>query len=314
MTSDNRAGRRIIVTGGAGFIGSNFLKVIVPKYLDYEFICVDKLGYASHEHLIESIGVKIFRHDLSTQSDELIELFASSTDVIHFAAETSVDRLFIDPMTFTMSNLIGTQNVLECIRKHNPQCRLLHVSTDEVYGDCPELSKEFDTFNPTNPYSASKAAAEMMINAYKFSFGINAVIVRPNNIYGPGQHHEKLIPGTIDRLKKGEPVILHGDGSHQRCYLHVWDFIDALEFIWLRSSVFERRDGDKIFNVGTNNELTNLEVVNIIAAKLKIHQPIIHFVQDRCYNDRYYRLDSSIIKQLGWQPRVSFDAGIDSCL
>lgn len=289
---------RAVVTGGAGFIGLNFLATMVAKYPDIEFICIDKFGYA-----LRPVSVSCIKLDLGdvTNIGKLKEIIGSASIVFHFAAELCVDRSFAEPLLFTQSNIVGTHCILEAIR--GTECRLLHISTDEVYGDCETIATERATLAPTNPYAATKAAAEMLVMSYKTSFNQDALIVRSNNVYGPGQHPEKLIPGTISRLKLGKSVIIHGDGHHRRNYLHISDYVAAIDYLW--HSEWKA----PVYNVGGNDEFTNLEVVKTIADTLGV-EPRVEFGPDRRYNDECYHIDSSHLRQLGWTPKVSFSEGI----
>lgn len=300
--------RVILVTGGAGFIGSNFLRHMVTRYHHHHFICVDKLNYASSHSTtnidpIMSVANFEFHHLDLRDNAKLTPLIARATDVFHFAAESCVDRSFYNPTQFIENNVLATQSLLEAIRTVNQLCRLVHVSTDEVYGD--ERSST-SSLNPTNPYSASKAAADVIVNAYHYSYGINVIIVRSNNVYGPNQYPEKLIPVSLTHLLRGEPVPIHGDGSHRRCYLHVDDYICAIKLIW---STFFQEQRQQIYNIGSGEEFTNLQVVATIADVLGVEFDVTH-EEDRLYNDKSYTMDSSALRGLGWVPQTTFKEGI----
>lgn len=315
---------KVLVTGGAGFLGSHFLNHVVPRYPEYSFVCVDKLGYASRyctdlirvSHLI---NYKFIQGDLTSLSF-VQELFQEHFDyIINFAAESCVDRLFEDPLLFTCNNILATQHLLEQCRKTT--IGLLHVSTDEVYGEQGD-STESSALDPTNPYSASKAAVDLIIRSYIYSYNIKATIIRPNNVIGSGQYPEKIVPVTLDvlqRRSKGENVKIpvHGSGSNKRTYLHVQDFIRAVELIWKKQQ--EDKTYGEIYNVGAaeTNELTNIALVRFLCEEYYTRfnikgdwQEAVHFVADRCYNDARYSLDCLKIMLLGWEPTIGVYEGL----
>ncbi|WEJ92839.1 dTDP-glucose 4,6-dehydratase [Yamadazyma tenuis] len=276
--------KTVLVTGGAGFIGSNLLRSLIHKYPSYFFLCIDKLNYASVDlKTITATNFKFVKLDLTNLPDVKSSLDVHKvTDILNLAAESCVDRSFESPLYFTTNNILSTQNILEYVRV-NPHIRLVHVSTDEVYGEQLDTKKVDETgkLNPTNPYSATKASIDLIIRAYEYSFGLKSTIVRPNNVYGPGQYPEKIIPMALHNLKLGNPILLHGDGHHKRSYLYISDFIEALDLIW-HSNLYG------IYNVGSPHEISNLELIRLILQLSQRKEPIdtyVKFVKDRNYND-----------------------------
>ncbi|KAI5967099.1 GAL102 [Candida theae] len=302
----------ILVSGGAGFIGRNFLSHFVEKYPSYYFICVDVLNYASNYDTLSRLkdhdNYKFIKMDLSEELDQLLRIAKDDkvTAIINFAAESSVDKSFESPIFFTKNNVLATQNLLECARLLEIP-NIIHISTDEVYGDEIKNATEKSPLNPTNPYSATKAAIDLIINAYIKSYKIPVTILRPNNIYGPGQHSEKLIPSVIARGKKNQPVPIHGDGTNARRYLYISDFLDAIDIIWHNSDYT-----GQIFNIGgeegpiDNNSLVRL--VNEVFG----YAVEIEYVRDRNYNDLDYSMDTSKLRKTGWRQRVPLRQGLEA--
>lgn len=300
--------KRIAVTGGAGFIGSNLLLTLIPKFPHYLFVCIDKLNYASVDisDLEKFNNYKFVKADLIDQSSLFSILNANNiTDIINLAAESCVDRSFESPVFFTTNNIIGTQNLLEFARCH--PVRFIHISTDEVYGEQKQLARvnEADKLNPTNPYSATKASIDLIIGAYQYSYKLDVTIVRSNNVYGPNQYPEKIIPMTLHKLRNGEKITIHGDGHHRRSYLHISDFISAVELVW-------QNNLSGVFNVGSPYEISNLELVKkiLMLAGVSDVDGSIEFTNDRMYNDSRYLIDYSKIQEQGWVPEISLDEGL----
>ncbi|WP_461863568.1 dTDP-glucose 4,6-dehydratase [Thermococcus sp.] len=300
---------RLLVTGGAGFIGSNFIRYILEKHKDWKVINLDKLGYGSNLANLKDIEsderYTFVKGDIN--DFELVKGLIKKVDaVVNFAAESHVDRSISNPYAFIESNVLGVYTLLEAIRKENPEVRLIHVSTDEVYGDIEEGSfTEDDRLLPSSPYSASKAAGDMLVLGYARTYNLNASITRCTNNYGPYQFPEKLIPKTIIRASMGLKIPIYGTGENVRDWLYVLDHCEAVEL------VLEKGKSREVYNISANQEKTNLEVVKTILKLMSKDKDLIEFVEDRPGHDLRYSLDSTKIReQLGWRPRHSFKEGI----
>lgn len=298
---------RLLVTGGYGFIGSNFIRYMLGKYKDVHIINVDKLSYGSNIKNLNGIDEERYRFVKGDVSDRrLIEMLIEEADaVVNFAAETHVDRSIADPYPFLKSNVEGVLSILEALRPHKG-VRMLHISTDEVYGDILSgFFKEENRLKPSSPYAASKAAADMFCLAYNRTFNLDVTIVRPTNNFGPYQYPEKLIPKTIIRAMLGLKVPIYGLGKNVRDWLYVLDACEAIDLI-LRMG----RAGE-VYNISTGNELENIEVVRRILKVLMKDESLIEFVEDRPGHDVRYSLDSTKIREeLGWRPRHAFDEAL----
>ena len=297
---------KILVTGGLGFIGSNFVRWMIEEAganVD-DIVVVDALKYGSNENNLKGLDYNFVKGDIC--SYELMAELVKKTDaIVNFAAETHVDRSISNPYAFIESNVIGSYTILEAMRKVSPDVRLVHVSTDEVYGDIEEGSfKEEDTLRPSSPYSASKAAADMFVLSYVRTYGLDAVITRCTNNYGPYQFPEKLIPKAILRAKMDLKIPIYGTGENVRDWIYVKDHCEAINL------VLERGERGEIYNVAGGEERTNVEVVNDILDILG-KKDLIEFVEDRPGHDIRYSLDSSKIQSLGWKPKRSFKEGLE---
>uniref|UniRef100_A0A060T4J8 ARAD1C41184p n=1 Tax=Blastobotrys adeninivorans TaxID=409370 RepID=A0A060T4J8_BLAAD len=312
--------KNILVTGGAGFIASWLVRHLVVQYPEYNVYCFDHMDYCATERnvaMLESRPNFTFVYgDITSQRDVEMTMDQYDIDtVIHLAAESSVELSFDNGVLFTHTNVIGTQILLEACRTREVS-RFIQMSTDEVYGELEDEQSEVD-YNaplvPTNPYSASKAAADMIVTAYERSFRIPCIKVRCNNIYGPHQYPEKIIPKFICLLQRGERCTLHGSGKHRRRYLYVADAIDALDTILHKGKV------GCTYNVGTTVELTNLEVTKRLLKEFgynsddaKVLEEHVDFTRDRVFNDMRYAVDSTLTYELGWRPVTSFEEGLKS--
>lgn len=302
----------IIITWGAGFIGSNFLSKYVLAFPDIQFVNLDALTYAGN---IEKISITarnapnyIFEQVDIRDIDNLRKIYTKyqPTDIIHFAAESHVDNSIRNPRLFTEVNVLGTQNLLDLHREFSMN-RFHYISTDEVYGDIPDswFFTEETHIEPSSPYSASKAGGDILTQAYGRTYGLNYTITRCSNNYGANQNLISLIPLFISKIDKNEQVPLYGDGSNIRDWLYVEDHCDA---IW---EVFTRAENGSIYNVGGNNEYTNLEITRILLSAMWKDESLISFVPDRPWHDKRYAIDATKIKnELGWEPRVKFEEGI----
>ncbi len=308
--------QRIIITGWAGFIGSNFLNKFVLLHPEIHFINIDCLTYAGKlEYISDAVknasNYSFFQTDIRNK-EALRKVFEGTnpTDIIHFAAESHVDNSIKNPRIFTETNVIWTQNLLDLHREFWLG-RYHQVSTDEVYGDIPNTGffVESTPINPSSPYSASKASADHLVKAYGRTFWLDYTITRCSNNYGPNQDNEKLIPRFISLLQADKPVTVYGDGSNIRDWLFVEDHCDA---IW---KVFHTSEKWGIYNIWGNNEYSNLEITKILLTEMWKDESYISFVPDRPGHDKRYAIDASKIKNdLGWEPKVKFDDGIKTTI
>lgn len=301
---------KILITGGAGFIGSNFIRFLLKKYSHYKIINLDKLTYAGSPENLRDITVdknyKFVPGDIADGA--LVEqLFQSGIDwVINFAAESHVDRSISEPSVFIRTNVVGTHVLLEAARRHQVK-KFLQVSTDEVYGSLGERGyfTEASPLAPNNPYAASKASADLLARAYHVTYGLPVCISRCSNNYGPYQFPEKLIPLLIIRACQFKPLPIYGDGLNTRDWIHVWDHCRALDMI------FHYGQPGEVYNVGAGNERTNLDVAKTILQQMGRPVELIRYVSDRPGHDRRYAVDATKIRrQLGWRPRISWEDGI----
>ncbi|MDR0868430.1 MAG: dTDP-glucose 4,6-dehydratase [Planctomycetota bacterium] len=313
--------KSILITGGAGFIGSNFVPYFAAKYPDYFLVNLDLLTYAGDlANLREMAGVKNYAFVKGDIGDAALvsALFAryDFDGVIHFAAESHVDNSIANPRAFVETNVLGAFTLLDAARAHwrGEKRRFHHISTDEVYGSlgATGLFTEATPYAPNSPYSASKAASDMLARAFHHTYGIDATISNCSNNYGPKQHAEKLIPTIIRKALSGENIPLYGDGKNVRDWLYVLDHCRAIDLI------FHRGAAGETYNIGGKNERTNLEIVAAICAVLDERRPRavsykeqITFVADRPGHDRRYAIDATkLATRLGWQAQESFDTGI----
>jgi len=300
--------KRILVTGGAGFIGSNFIRFFLNKHADWQLINLDKLTYAGNlDNLrdIESDPRYRFVHGDICDVSLVSRLMAEGPDwVVNFAAESHVDRSVDDPYIFTRTNVIGTHVLLEESRRAGVP-HFLQVGTDEVYGSVEKgSSKETDPLEPRSPYSASKAAADLLALSYYTTFGLDVRVTRCTNNYGPYQFPEKLIPFFVTNALENRELPIYGDGLNVRDWLYVLDHCQAIDFI------MEQGRAGEIYNIGGGQEMTNIQITDLILQELDKPQSLKKFVSDRPGHDRRYSLDISKIRQLGWSPQHSFDQAI----
>ena len=298
---------KLVVTGGAGFIGSNFVHYMLKAHPDYEIIVLDKLTYAGRMENIQDILDKIefIKGDICDKA--IVEKIAEEKDVdgiINFAAESHVDRSIEGPELFIKTDIFGSFTLLEAIRKYDIK-RYLQVSTDEVYGSTVEGSfSEADNLDPSSPYSASKAGADLITLAYHKTYGIPVVISRSSNNYGPYQFPEKLIPVMIIKALKDEKLPVYGTGENVRDWLHVMDNFNGIDLIFHKGKIGET------YNIGAGDECSNLDVVKNILKALDKPESLIEFVTDRLGHDFRYSLTTDKLRALGWKPEISFEDGL----
>ncbi len=306
---------KILVTGGAGFIGSNFILYMLDKYPDYEIINLDALTYAGNLSNLQSIeersNYSFIQGDI-TDSKIIDQIMRTSVDVIvNFAAESHVDRSIMDPGIFVKTNVLGTQVLLDAAKAYSSVRKYVQVSTDEVYGSLGDtgLFTEQTPLAPNSPYSASKAGADLLVNAYYETFKLPVNITRCSNNYGPYQFPEKLIPLMISNALNDKLLPVYGDGLNIRDWLHVEDHCRGIDLV-LHKGV----EGE-VYNIGGNNEKTNIEIVRIILEQLGKSESLIQYVQDRPGHDRRYGIDATKIKNdLGWAPKYTFETGIQQTI
>jgi dTDP-glucose 4,6-dehydratase len=301
---------KVLVTGGAGFIGSNLVRLLLAEAPDLEITNLDKLTYAGNlENLADVAGSPRYRFVRSDVADpgEVGSVFEQGFDaVLHLAAETHVDRSLEDAAPFLRTNVLGTQVLLEAARRHGVG-RFVHISTDEVYGSAPPEASfdEHAAIRPSSPYAASKASGDMLVLSYVHTFRLPAVILRCTNNYGPYQFPEKMIPLMIANALEDRPLPVYGDGLQARDWIHVEDYCRAI-----LQALRRGREGE-IYNVSAGRPRTNLEVIRTLLGLLGKPESLITFVEDRPGHDRRYALDSRKFREeLGWQPRRSFEEGL----
>ena len=299
--------KTILVTGGAGFIGSNFIRGLIKKYPDCKIINLDKLTYSGNLDNLK--GIKNNSNYTFVKGNicdpGIVDKTAKESDIIvNFAAESHVDRSIANPSIFLKTDIIGTQVLLEAVRKFQIG-KFIQISTDEVYGSIKEGSfKESDSLKPSSPYSASKASADLLINSYMETYHIPAIITRSSNNFGPYQYPEKLIPLFITNILKGKKVPLYGEGSNIRDWIYVIDNCEAIDF------VINNGKSGEVYNIATNNEKTNLEMTETLLRELGKDDSFIENVKDRLGHDFRYSLNCEKILKLGWEPRFNFEQAL----
>jgi len=295
---------KILITGGAGFIGCNFVRYMLNKYPDSEIIVLDKLTYAGRLENLQDVMDKItfIKGDICNR--ENVEKVGDCDVIFNFAAETHVDRSIIDAGIFVKTDVFGTYMLLEYARKNEVE-KYIQISTDEVYGSIEKGSfREEDALDPSSPYSASKAGADLLVRAYYKTYGLPVLITRSSNNYGPYQYPEKLIPVLILNALHDKPLPIYGTGKNVRDWIYVLDNCEAIDV------VFRKGKSGEIYNIASGEEKTNIEVAKIILRELNKPESLIKFVKDRPGHDFRYSLDTTKIRELGWKPKVRFEDGI----
>lgn len=296
----------VMVTGGCGFIASNFLNRMKERYPSINFVNVDKLDYCSNVENVNPGVATFVKGNVGNKEliEHLIKLYHFDA-IFHFAAQSHVDNSFDNALSFTMDNTHATHVLVEACRRHIPDVEFIHFSTDEVYGESKTgvpFTENEGVLRPTNPYSASKAAAEMIVRSYIESFGMNIKVIRCNNVYGPNQYPEKLIPKFKRLLKENEKCTIHGSKSAtvKRAFMHVDDVVDAVDVIWRRGVPGE------VYNIASDDELTVMEVTQLIIETIKgtkNYDDWITYVEDRPFNDQRYYICAKKLKDLGWSQK-----------
>ncbi|MFA4906589.1 MAG: dTDP-glucose 4,6-dehydratase [Candidatus Margulisiibacteriota bacterium] len=309
---------KLLVTGGAGFIGSNFIRFILNRHPDWEVINFDKLTYAGNLENLKDIEkdprYSFVKGDICDPKavEKVVGLLAprhgsgqgGSEMIVNFAAETHVDRSIVSAGSFVQTDVYGTYVLLEAVKKFNVS-RYLHISTDEVYGSIEKGSfTEESTVCPNSPYAASKAGGDLIVRSYFQTYKLPVVITRSSNNYGPYQYPEKVMPLFITNALRGQKLPLYGDGKNIRDWLYVEDNCEAIDMV-LR----EGKDGE-VYNIGGESERQNIEITRLILKELGLTEDLINYIKDRPGHDRRYSIDCSKVKKLGWKPKTEFDEGL----
>jgi dTDP-glucose 4,6-dehydratase len=312
--------KNLLITGGCGFIGSNFINYFFYLDKDINIINYDAMYYCANElnvnqEIRESPRYKLVKGNLCSFDLVRYVLENNKIDtVIHFAAQSHVQNSFEDSLQYTNDNVVGTHTLLECCRRYGNIERFIHISTDEVYGESmleenEEKKNEESILCPTNPYAASKAAAELIAKSYYHSFKMPIIITRGNNVYGPNQYPEKLIPLFIELLINNKPVTIQGDGSNVRAFLHVNDVCSALNLVLKNGKIGE------IYNIGSdeNDEYTIIDISKLLIKNIintEEYDKWITYIKDRPFNDKRYYISNQKVKDLGWEIETEFNEGI----
>ncbi len=312
--------KNLLITGGCGFIGSNFINYFFYRHNDINIINLDAMYYCANENNINEEIRNSSRYHLVKGNlcsidllNHILENYQIDT-VVHFAAQSHVQHSFEDSLKYTYDNILGTHTLLESCRKYGKIKKFIHISTDEVYGesllsDDEEKKNEQSILCPTNPYAATKAGAELIANSYRYSFKMPIIITRGNNVYGPNQYPEKLIPRFIELLKENKKVTIQGDGSNVRAFLHALDVAKALDLILEKGKIGE------IYNIGSDEdkEYTVLEIAKILIKMIKNtenYEDYIEYIEDRPFNDKRYYISNEKVKKLGWSIDKDFHEGL----
>lgn len=307
--------KNVLVTGGAGFIGSNFVRYFLGQHPDATVVNFDKLTYAGNLENLADVAedprYRFVKGDICNKAQVDAAFAGHAVDtVIHFAAESHVDRSILGAAVFVETNVGGTQVLLDAAKEHNVE-RFVQVSTDEVYGSLGASGKFTETtpLHPNSPYAASKAGSDLLVLAYHHTFGLPVIVTRCSNNYGPYQFPEKLIPLMIINALNDKPLPVYGDGLNVRDWLHVGDHCSAID------AVLQRGRPGEVYNIGGNNEWRNIDIVKLLLATLKKPENLITFVKDRPGHDRRYAMDATKIKnEIGWEPAHTFERGLEETI
>jgi dTDP-glucose 4,6-dehydratase len=298
---------RILITGGAGFIGCNFVRHLLRLHPEKQIVVLDKLTYAGRLENLEEVkyNITFIKGDIC-DSEVVKKAMQGCDEVVNFAAESHVDRSITSPEDFVRTDVLGAFTLLEQARKSDVK-KFLQISTDEVYGSTVSGSfSEKSILDPSSPYSASKAGGELLARSYARTYGLNVMVTRSSNNYGPFQYPEKLIPVLVIKALRKEPLPIYGKGTNVRNWLHVLDNCRAIDL------VLEKGKPGDIINVGSGNEVTNIEIAKLILKFLKRPESLIKFVQDRPGHDFRYSLNWDMIRKMGWKPQMKLEEGLRS--
>jgi UDP-glucose 4,6-dehydratase len=305
--------KKLLITGGCGFIGSNFANHILNKFPDTKVYNIDRLDYCADENNVDkNNNYKFIKGDINDKLLVLTTLVENNIDaIIHFAAQSHVDNSFGNSLQFTMDNVLGTHTLLECARIYGRLEKFVHISTDEVYGEVEmehEGCNEKSLLNPTNPYAATKCGAEFLVRSYYHSYRLPVVITRGNNVFGPRQYPEKLIPRFITKLLQNQKCPIQGNGFTRRNFIFTDDVSRAVESILINGEI------NKTYNIGCNDEYSVLDILRILTKKILNSdkwEDYIEYVPDRPFNDFRYKIDFENLTKLGWKQEVDFEEGLD---
>lgn len=306
------SGESVMVTGGCGFIGSHLVMHVLRHCPTLRVVNVDAMQYNSRKPSVDKECIQRYTHvELDLSKDDILTVLRAHkvTLVMHLAAQTHVDRSFGNSVQFSHDNVVGTHRLLESVREYGGVKRLFHMSTDEVYGEVFEHVKEVARMNPTNPYAATKCAAEHLVSAYAHAYGLNMVIARCNNVYGSQQFPDKIVPLFTMQLLRGEPCSIHGSGEARRHFLHVEDCCRAI------ICIAEHGRSHEVYNIASEDEVTVNEMYRLLYALVQPSLSAAEMsmtVEDRPFNDQRYHINSEKLSELGWRPRVSLKQGLES--
>lgn len=299
--------KQVLVAGGAGFIGCNFVRYALRKHSDWHVTVLDALTYAGHLENLEDVKddprFSFIKGDIRSV-DDVAEPVKSADIVVNFAAETHVDRSIVEPEAFITTDVLGVYTLMEAAKKHGVE-RFIQVSTDEVYGDIAEgSSTESDPISPNSPYSASKAGGELLARSYHRTYGLPVIVTRASNTYGPYQQPEKLLPLFVTNAIDDKPLPVYGDGKQVRDWLHVMDHCSGVD------TIIEKGVPGEVYNIAGENEHTNIEITQLILQVLGKDESLIKYVEDRPGHDRRYSMDAGKLLKLGWRREADFQAAV----
>ncbi len=298
---------KFLITGGAGFMGSNFIRYLINNYPEFEVVNFDKLTYAGNlenlRDLEQNPRYQFIKGDIANEAAIDAIMGQEIDTVINFAAETHVDRSISGPKSFIVTDVLGTYTLLEAVKKYGIK-KYIQISTDEVFGSTNEEFSEDSPFEPNSPYSASKAGGDHLVRAYWKTYGLPVIVTHSCNFYGPYQYPEKLIPLFITNLIEGKKIPVYGDGQNIREWIYVPDYCQALDVI------HQKGEPGDVYNIGTGERFTNLEVTQMILEQMGVGQEMVEYVKDRPGHDRRYAINAEKLRELGWQPDWNFEQAL----